>query len=116
MCLSLTLVFTSTVLLLLYTTNSYVIINNQGEVLRKLPKMDTDRAKAFGEEIFQLASKARHVVRDLNPAVRQRALVALLTILTTHSPYTRRCHTAWIELLATANEGQGDHGGTRYMQ
>ena len=46
----------------------YVIINNDGEVLRKLPTMSADYARELGEEIYNLAQKARHVVRDLKPS------------------------------------------------
>mmetsp|Transcript_26239 Transcript_26239/g.48829 ORF Transcript_26239/g.48829 Transcript_26239/m.48829 type:complete len:106 (-) Transcript_26239:228-545(-) len=45
----------------------YVIMNNAGEVLRKLPGMSTEHAKDLGDEVFKLAKKARHVVRDLDP-------------------------------------------------
>mmetsp|Transcript_89604 Transcript_89604/g.249193 ORF Transcript_89604/g.249193 Transcript_89604/m.249193 type:complete len:104 (-) Transcript_89604:244-555(-) len=45
----------------------YVIMNNEGEVLRKLPSMSNEKAKEYGEEIYNLARKARHVVRDINP-------------------------------------------------
>mmetsp|Transcript_47030 Transcript_47030/g.112734 ORF Transcript_47030/g.112734 Transcript_47030/m.112734 type:complete len:107 (-) Transcript_47030:43-363(-) len=46
----------------------YVIMNNEGEVLRKLPGMSNEKAKEYGEEIYSLARKARHVVRDINPS------------------------------------------------
>jgi len=54
----------------------YVIINNDGEVLRKLPTMSADYARELGEEIYNLAQKARHVVRDLKPSVRFPGLLA----------------------------------------
>lgn len=46
-------------------------MNNEGEVLRKLPSMSNEKAKEYGEEIYNLARKARHVVRDINPQVRR---------------------------------------------
>ena len=49
---------------------AYVIISNEGEVLRKLPGMPTEKAKDYGDEVMKLARKARHVVRDLDPKVR----------------------------------------------
>lgn len=51
----------------------YVIMNNEGEVLRKLPGMSNEKAREYGEEIYSLARKARHVVRDINPTVRLAA-------------------------------------------
>lgn len=56
----------------------YVIMNNEGEVLRKLPGMSNEKAKEYGEEIYSLARKARHVVRDINPRVRVCARTAVL--------------------------------------
>ena len=47
----------------------YVIVNNAGEVLRKLPSLSTERAKEYGDEVMKLAKMARHVVRDLDPKV-----------------------------------------------
>ncbi len=50
----------------------YVIVNNAGEVLRKLPTLSTERAKEYGDEVMKLAKMARHVVRDLDPKVASR--------------------------------------------
>lgn len=50
---------------------SYVIINNEGEVLRKLPGMDSNIARTYGSAIFELAQKARHTVRDLDVEVSE---------------------------------------------
>jgi hypothetical protein len=47
----------------------YVIVNNAGEVLRKLPSLSTERAKEYGDEVMKVAKMAQHVVRDLDPKV-----------------------------------------------
>jgi hypothetical protein len=49
---------------------AYVIVSNDGEVLRKMPGLSTEKAKEYGDEVMKLARKARHVVRDLDPKVR----------------------------------------------
>lgn len=56
---------------------AYVIVNNEGEVLRKMPGLTTEKAKEYGDEIMKLAKKARHVVRDLDPKVRWGAILCL---------------------------------------
>lgn len=48
---------------------SYVIVNNAGEVLRKMPGLASDRASMIGAEVGRLAKKASSVVRDLDPKV-----------------------------------------------
>lgn len=53
---------------------AYVIINNDGEVLRKMPGLATEKAKDYGDEVTKLAKKARHVVRDLDPKVSARVV------------------------------------------
>lgn len=47
----------------------YVILSNNGDVLRRKEGVSDDVAKYRGEELYNLAMKARHVVRDLDPKV-----------------------------------------------
>ena len=47
----------------------YVIVNDKGEVLRRMQTLSTADATTFGTEVYTLAQKARHVVRDLDPTV-----------------------------------------------
>eukprot|EP00586_Coscinodiscus_wailesii_P022926 CAMPEP_0172498806 /NCGR_PEP_ID=MMETSP1066-20121228/117676_1 /TAXON_ID=671091 /ORGANISM="Coscinodiscus wailesii, Strain CCMP2513" /LENGTH=130 /DNA_ID=CAMNT_0013272235 /DNA_START=98 /DNA_END=490 /DNA_ORIENTATION=- len=45
----------------------YVISNHEGVVLRRLPSMSQSTAEQLAESMRLLSSKARNVVRDLDP-------------------------------------------------
>ena len=51
----------------------YVICNRQGLVLRRFPAMSQEHAEAYAEAMRHLANKARGVMRDLNPKVRNHS-------------------------------------------
>ena len=49
----------------------YVIADKNGAVLRRHPHMDTASAERYSSFMKELTTKARGVVRDLNPKVRR---------------------------------------------
>ena len=48
-----------------------IIANSDGVPIRPTKGMDDDTTHAYTAELAQLAAKARSVVRDLDPTVRQ---------------------------------------------
>ena len=45
----------------------YVIVSNEGEVLRRYPGMTAESAEKYANVIALLTKRARHVVRDTTP-------------------------------------------------
>ena len=52
----------------------YVIVDKDGQVLRRLPSMPAAKAEVYAEFMTVLATKARGVVRDLDPKNELRYL------------------------------------------
>ena len=52
----------------------YVIVDKDGQVLRRLPSMPAANAEVYAEFMTVLATKARGVVRDLDPKNELRYL------------------------------------------
>ena len=52
----------------------YVIVDKDGQVLRRLPSMPAAKAEVYAEFMPVLATKARGVVRDLDPKNELRYL------------------------------------------
>ena len=52
----------------------YVIVDKDGQVLRRLPAMPAAKAEVYAEVMTVLATKARGVVRDLDPKNELRYL------------------------------------------
>ncbi|GFH54639.1 hypothetical protein CTEN210_11115 [Chaetoceros tenuissimus] len=46
---------------------AYVILNNEGEILRRMPSMSQEVAEQYANKVKDLVKKAANATRDLNP-------------------------------------------------
>jgi len=52
----------------------YIIFNREGVIMRRMSSMTQDISEKYAKYINELASRARHVTRDLNPEDELRNL------------------------------------------
>ncbi|RHY62513.1 hypothetical protein DYB38_002490 [Aphanomyces astaci] len=67
----------------------YVIADKNGSVLRRHPHMDPANAERYSTYMKELTTKARGVVRDLNPKVRHSKTDVSHASPCTYAPWRR---------------------------